>query len=87
MKNQLKIYLLACLTCVLLFSAGCKKCKDCTTTTTTSVNTPTPGYPQTSTSNFEACDDDLKAVDGKTTTATSSYGGITATVTSKTICR
>lgn len=87
MKTPFKIHLLVYLTSVLILSAGCKKCKDCTTTTTTTVSTPTPGYPQTTTSNFEACDDDLKAVDGKTTTATSTSGGITATVTSKTICR
>jgi hypothetical protein len=66
---------------------SCKKCATCTQTITTSVNVSTPGYPQTSQSTFEACGEDLKAVDGKTTTSTQSSGGITATATSKTICR
>ena len=66
---------------------GCKKCATCTQTITTTVNVSTPGYPQTSQSTFEACGEDLKAVDGKTTTTTSSSGNITATATSKTICR
>ncbi len=65
---------------------GCKKCATCTQTITTTVNVSTPGYPQTSKTTFEACGDDLKAVDGKTTTSTSSSGNITATATSKTTC-
>jgi hypothetical protein len=65
---------------------GCKKCATCTQTLTTSVNVSTPGYPQITQTTFEACGDDLKAVDGKTTTSTSSSGGITATATAKTVC-
>jgi hypothetical protein len=45
-----------------------------------------PGYPQVSKTTYEACGEQLKAVNGKTTTATSTVDGITATVTSKTIC-
>jgi hypothetical protein len=76
---------------ILLFGTAvftnCKKCATCTQTITTSVNVSTPGYPQTSKTTFEACGDDLKAVDGKTTTSTSSSGSITATATSKTVCK
>ena len=72
--------------CSAVFTS-CKKCATCTQTITTSVNVSTPGYPQTSQSTFEACGEDLKAVDGKTTTSTQSSGGITATATSKTVCR
>jgi len=65
---------------------SCKKCATCTQTITTSVNVSTPGYPQTSKSTFEACDKDLDAVNGKTTTAKSSSGSVVVTVTSKTTC-
>lgn len=65
---------------------GCKKCATCTQTITTSVNVSTPGYPQTSKSTFEACGDDLSAVNGKTTTATSSSGSVIVTAISKTTC-
>ena len=65
---------------------SCKKCANCTQTVTTSVNVSTPGYPQITKTTFEACGDDLEAVDGKTTTSTSSSGGITATATIKTDC-
>jgi hypothetical protein len=65
---------------------SCKKCANCTQTATTSVNVSTPGYPQTSQTTFEACGDDLKAVDGKTTTSTASSGSITATTTATTVC-
>jgi hypothetical protein len=65
---------------------SCKKCATCTQTITTSINVSTPGYPQTSKSTFEACDKDLDAVNGKTTTATSSSGSVVVTATSKTTC-
>ncbi len=78
-------YLILCL--VILSFGACKKCKDCTTTTTTTVNQATPGYPQTATTTAEYCDDDLKSVDGKTVTSSSTSGNITATVTSKTTCK
>jgi len=61
------------------------------TSTVTKMNA--PGYPKTTSgsSKFEACGEDLKQVDGKTTTTTStaSSGGYTATVTitSKTTCK
>jgi hypothetical protein len=75
---------------LVLFNAitfiGCKKCATCTQTITTTVNVSTPGYPQTTKTTFEACGEDLKAADGKTTTSTSSSGGIRATATSKTTC-
>jgi hypothetical protein len=66
---------------------SCKKCATCTQTLTTSVNVSTPGYPQTTQTTFEACNNDLKAVNGKTTKSTSSSGSITATVTAKTVCK
>ncbi len=81
-----KLTFLSFLTAGVFFATGCKKCATCTQTITTKVNVSTTGYPQTTKSTFEACGDDLKAVDGKTTTSTSSSGGITATATSKTVC-
>ena len=74
-------------TIIVILNSGCEKCKTCTTTTTTTVNVATPGYPQTTTTTAEYCDDDLKSVDGKTTTVSSSSGNITATATSKTTCK
>lgn len=78
------------LSLVLLLAAAtftsCEKCADCTTTVTTTVNVPVTGYPQTSKTTFEACDDDLEDVDGKTVTSTSSVGNITATATARTTC-
>jgi hypothetical protein len=65
---------------------SCQKCATCTMTTTTSVNVNTPGYPQVTKSTFEACGQDLSDVNGKTTTASSTVDGITATVVSKTVC-
>jgi len=65
---------------------SCKKCANCTQTATTNVNVSTPGYPQTTQTTFEACGDDLKAVDGKTTTSTATSGSVTATTTIKTVC-
>jgi len=78
----------------LLFQ-NCKKCRQCTTSvkTVTDVNGNVPGYPQTSngSSSFEACGDDLKRVDGKTTTTKSTAGSgnytATVTITSKTTCK
>lgn len=78
-------FLCACLLSILAFS-GCNKCQTCTETVTTTVNVQVPGYPQVSKTTFEACGEQLKAVNGKTTTATSTVDGISATVTSKTIC-
>ena len=65
---------------------GCNKCGQCTQTTTTQVSPSTPGYPQTTTTNFEACGDNLNDVNGKTTTAKSTVGAVTATTTTKTVC-
>ena len=84
--NLFKLTISCLLVASVFFATSCKKCATCTQTITTSVNVSTPGYPQTTKSTFEACGDDLKAVDGKTTTSTSSTGGITATATSKTAC-
>lgn len=75
------------LICLALAFVGCEKCKDCTMVTETTTSQPTPGYPQTSTTTFEACGKDLKDVDGKTATSTSSSGGYSATATSKTTCK
>ena len=77
------------LICIALSFAfiGCEKCKDCTTTTVISTSSPTPGYPQTTTTDFEACGKDLKDVDGKTYTSTSSSGSMSATGTATTICK
>jgi hypothetical protein len=82
----LKFTLLSFLIAGVFFVTGCKKCATCTQTIITTVNVNTPGYPQTTKSTFEACGNDLKAVDGQTTTSTSSAGGITATATSNTVC-
>jgi hypothetical protein len=82
-----KIAFLCTLTIALSVLTGCKKCATCTQTITTTVNVSTPGYPQTSKTTFEACGDELGKVDGKTTTSTSSSGGITATATAKTVCK
>lgn len=68
-------------------SLSCKKCATCTQTTTTTVTPATTGYPQTSTTTFEACGQDLKDINGKTVTSTSKQGNITATATSKTVCK
>jgi hypothetical protein len=78
-------FLCAYFVSILTFS-GCNKCQTCTETVTTSVNVQVPGYPQVSKTTYEACGEQLKAVNGKTTTATSTVDGITATVTSKTTC-
>ncbi len=73
---------------LVLFGAyGCEKCKDCTTTTTTTVSVPVPGYPQTTTTTFEACGDELKDVDGKVITSKTTVQGITATATARTVCK
>lgn len=71
---------------MIFFNFGCQKCMTCVQTTTTSVNVQVPGYPQVTRSTFEACGDELKSVNGKTITATSTYDGITATAVTKTIC-
>ncbi len=65
---------------------NCQKCATCTMTTTTSVNVNTPGYPQVTKTTFEACGQDLSDVNGKTTTASSTVDGITATSVAKTVC-
>ncbi len=72
----------------IIFSSCSKDdaCKQCTTTIRTSVNVSTPGYPQTSTTTSEFCGDDVKKVNGKTNTATSSAGSIVATSVSTTTC-
>ncbi len=85
--NMKKTLFLALLLSTAALFISCKKCATCTQTITTSVNVSTPGFPQVTKTTFEACDDDLKAVDGKTITSTSTSGGITATVTSHTICQ
>ena len=85
MKN-IKLILFSLSTAGLFSVASCTKCETCTQTITTTVSPSTPGYPQTQTSTFEACGDNLRQVDGSTTKSTASSGGITATVTSKTIC-
>ena len=81
---KLKVVLF--LSASVFFVTSCKKCATCTQTITTDVNVSTPGYPQITESTFEACGDDLNAVNGKTITSTSSSGGITATATSRTVC-
>ncbi len=43
------------------------------------------GYNSSAT--FEACGDDIKAVNGKVISSTASYGGVTVTVTSRTTCK
>jgi len=69
-----------------LLFASCDKdetiCYDCVTITKTSVNYPTPGYPQTTTSTFESCSGDKTG----STTSTASQGSITATSVATTIC-
>lgn len=71
---------------VMFITVSCKKCETCEQTQTTTVNPNMSGYPRTTTITFEACGDNLRDVDGKTTTATSTSGSVTATVTSTTVC-
>jgi len=59
----------------------------CTQTTTTTVNVPTPGYPQSTSTSFKACDSYLQQIDGQTTTSTSTAGSIVATAKVTTVCR
>ena len=65
--------------------SSCKKCKTCEQTLTTTTNQ--GGSPQVSHTTFDACGQDLKDVDGKTITATSTSGSVTATTVSKTVCK
>lgn len=64
---------------VFLFSCEKQSCKICTTTMT--------GGGYNSSATFEACGDDIKAVNGKVISSTASYEGITVTVTSQTTCK
>ena len=58
-----------------------------TQTITTTVNVYSPDYPQTTKTTFQACGNDLKDINGKTTTSTAQQGNIVATATSKTVCK
>jgi len=82
--NMKKLFLI--IAAIALF-ASCQKCAECTQIITTTVTPSTPGYPQTTTTTFDACDDELKEVNGKTLVTTSVQGSITATSTSKTVCK
>lgn len=65
---------------------SCKKCADCTRVDTTTASPSTPGFPYTSKTTFEACGDELKEVDGKTTTSKTIQSGVTVTLKSTTTC-
>jgi hypothetical protein len=85
MKN-IKLVLFSLSIAGLFLVSSCTKCETCTQTITTTVSPSTPGYPQTQTSTFEACGDNLKQVDGSTYNSTTSSGGITVTSTMRTNC-
>ena len=69
-----------------LFSS-CKKCGTCTTKITTSCdNYNVKGFPQETTSKFDACDEKLIEAENATSTTTSTVGLYTITVFSKTTC-
>jgi len=75
----MKKLLFICFVFICLLSCEKEKCKSCTTTIS--------GGGVSSSTIFEACGDDLKAVDGKIITSTASAGGITVTVISRTNCK
>lgn len=85
MKNTILI-LLALTSLGLFLVSGCTKCETCTQTITTTVSPSTPGYPQTQTSTFDACGDNLKQVDRSTSNSTVTSGGVRVTATMKTNC-
>jgi hypothetical protein len=64
---------------IFLFSCEKEKCKTCTTTVS--------GGGMSSKTTFEVCGSDLKSIDGKVITSTTSYGGVTVTVISRTNCQ
>lgn len=84
MRTKLTLCLLAL---SLMGFVGCEKCKDCTTVTHVTSTDPTAHYNDVVTTSSDVCDDDLKSVDGKTTTQTTSSGTYTITVTAKTTCK
>lgn len=84
MKTLIKILELILIVLVVVTITSCRKCADCTTTVTTKV---TGQQPTTGTSVSEYCGDNLKEIDGNVTTSTSTYQGVTATVTSTTHCK
>jgi thiamine biosynthesis lipoprotein ApbE len=71
----------------ILIFASCKKCANCTATSTTKTSTYVLGYPKTSIVKYEACAEQLKAVNNKTTVVTSQQNNMIITVTTKTICK
>jgi len=83
MKKQFSLLVFGLM---IVFNYGCQKCMTCVQTTTTSVNVQVPGYPQVTKATFDACGDELKSINGKTITGTSTVDGITATVVTKTVC-
>jgi len=64
--------------------AACKKCAECTETTTVTTNHPLAGYPTYSYDRFEACGDELKAIDN-TQTESQITVNVTRYTTRKTI--
>ncbi len=79
----------------MLYFTSCKKCETCTQTKTTSIDDQSyvPGYPKTTTSTFEACDDSLAEIDGKTITSHDylyfgpGYNNEFVTITNTTTCK
>jgi hypothetical protein len=68
-------------------TSSCEKCVTCTETQTSTVNITTAGYPQTTVIVFDACGTEIKKVDGKKVTTTTTYGNRTITTTSVTKCK
>jgi hypothetical protein len=69
---------------VFLFSCTKEECKICTTIITTTYDGNLLSKTETS---FEACGDDVEAVDGKVINSSATYGQITAKVYQKTTCK
>lgn len=90
----MKTIFMLCVIAGMICFTSCKKCETCTQTITTSIDQGSaPGYPQTTTSTFEACDDELAKVDGKTVTSHEyryvgvGYNNIWVTITTYTTCK
>lgn len=71
---------------LIVLGPACKKCETCTQTVTTAIQGDEFSFPQTVTTNFEACDDELESIDGQTISSMSTVGGVTTEVTTSTVC-
>lgn len=75
---------------LIIFCFGCEKehiCKTCTQTMVVTVGVADPAYPQTYEIIFEACDDELEAIDPYPVVTYSWPGHYLLTTTTTTRCR